>query len=193
METDLSKPVGLYPRLLGQAWLHLDETLRAAHLAGNDTVLRASGWFRIRHGSSRLGHWLPRLLRLPPEAEAVETRLVVTAYQDREHWDRWFGDCRMVSVQRACGGGLLGERFGGLELRFRLDVEEGALVYRQAGAFVWLGLISVPLPRWLAPQVAAREERGSAGQRTRVMVQVSAPCLGLMIHYAGEIEPQETA
>lgn len=193
MGTDLPHSAGLYARLLGPAWSHLDEAIRAAHLPGNDTMLRASGRFRIRYGNGRLTRWLTRLLRLPPKAEAVRTLLVVTAYGGIEQWDRTFGDRKLVSVQQERAGGLLGERFGCLELRFRLDVEAGALVYRQIGAFVRLGPVSVPLRRQCSPQVAAREEWAGVAHRTRVTVQVAVPLVGVLIQYTGETERQESA
>src|SRR3712207_1358147 len=59
--------------------------------------------------------------------------------------------------------GLLAERIGMLEFRFRLAVQHGALLFRQERLAIRLGRLRVPLPDRLSVKVAARE--GPAGDR----------------------------
>jgi hypothetical protein len=94
----------------------------------------------------------------------------------------------MTTFQGRRPGGLLGEWFGGLELRFHLEVNRGALVYRQVRAYLRTPLVAAPLPRWCSPQVAAREEPTGAAGRTRVEVRVALPLMGLVLTYGGELE-----
>lgn len=181
----------LYPGLLGALWPQLSEPVRSAHLAGPADRLRATGLFTVRHGESWLARRLVRLLGMPASAEAIETRLAVVPEGETERWDRMFGDHALSTVQRNRRG-LLAEQFPLFELLFRLEAADGALVYRQVGARLRLGRLSMPLPRRLSPQVAAREEPAGTPGRTRVTVRVSLPLAGLLILYTGEIEIVET-
>ena len=93
----------------------------------------------------------------------------------------------MVSFQWGRADGLLGERVGLLELRFRLEVRDGALVYHPAGAALRLGPLTLPLPRWGAPRISASEAPLDGGDRTQVSVESRAPLLGLLIAYEGTV------
>ena len=42
----------LYPRLVGPAWMTLDEAVRGAHLEGGS--FQGAGVFRARHGTSHI-------------------------------------------------------------------------------------------------------------------------------------------
>lgn len=175
---------GLYRRILGPAWDGLDESVRQAH--GVDPPPKAVGSLRVRQ---RPGRWAGLLLRaagVPAAGEAVPVRLVVERHRHGERYRRSFGGAPLVSRQRAAGAGLLDERFGVLGLRFRLAVEDGALVYRQVGAAVWLGPLRLPLPGWGAPRVRAREEGDGPG-RTRLTVEVRGPGGGLLFAYGGRL------
>ena len=184
-----SATLSLYPRLLGGHWSRVNPEIRAVHLAGSAGALEAKGSFMVRHGGGGLARLLVRLLKMPVEGDGVETRLRVLQEGAGERWCRTFADRRLSTVQYESGG-LLAERFGLLELRFRLAVEGGALLYRQSGAFVGLGVLMLPLPKRISPQVSAREEPMAASRRVRSTVRVTLPLLGLLITYSGEIEPE---
>lgn len=138
-------PPALYPRLLGSSWHELAAPVRDMHLDGA-ALLRGSGSFCIRHGTSRLDCLLAWLMRMPPATEAANTRLVISLLGHGERWVRHFDNQYFVSMQREARGGGLIERIGPLELRFRLEVWDGALFYRQVGAALRLGPLRVPLP-----------------------------------------------
>jgi hypothetical protein len=105
-----------------------------------------------------------------------------------ETWARRFGDDLLVSRQWE-ERGLLVERFGSLELLFRLLASEGRLLFQQEGARLSLAWARVPLPRWLSPQVSARAwEQG----RMHVSVEVRCAGLGLICHYEGSLERKES-
>jgi hypothetical protein len=89
--------------------------------------------------------------------------------------------------------GLLAERFGALEFRFRLSFADRAIHYRQVGVML-RGLPffpETPLPGWASPQVSARETAGASEMETRVRVEVSAPLAGLLFSYEGELRREQ--
>jgi len=175
--------VGLYPQLLGSAWNDLHEAVRRLH--ADTASVQATGSFRICHGNGRLARCLLGLLGMPPAGEDVPTRLIISPWGDGEKWSRTFGGRPLITTQWPRGRGVLAERLGALELRFRLKVQDGALIYRQTGVVLRLGPFPIPLPGRFAPQVTAREEPGDGPNQTRVSVQVVLPLIGLLISYHG--------
>jgi hypothetical protein len=173
----------LYARLLGDSWAMLAAAVRDMHR--DDVTARGAGFMRVCRGENRLARWLAALLRLPAAGEAVPVTLVITPSADGEEWRRTFANNLLVTRQRPLSDGLLAEQAGLIELRFRLEVRDGGLVYHPAGAALRLGCLRAPLPRWLAPTVAAGESPAGAPGQTEVSVRVSLPVLGLLISYEG--------
>ena len=190
MEKSPNAVSALYPRLLGAAWWEMDERVRNTHLDGSH--LRAKGLFRVEHGRSALARALLWILRMPAANHRADVRLEITAHGEGERWLRTFGDRTLASLQFEQRGGLLAERVRIMELRFRLEVAHGVLIYRQTGAVLRVGPYCLPVPRWLALQVSARESPGSGPRRTAVFVSVSAPLVGFLLKYEGEVEVEET-
>jgi hypothetical protein len=118
-------------------------------------------------------------------------RLVVCQRGLAERWHRAFDGRSLVTDQFEAPGGRLAERIGILEFRFRLAVEQGALLFRQEGLAIWLGPLRLPLPDWLAIKIDAREgpagAPGEAGDRTTVDVRVTAPTGRLLFAYRGTV------
>lgn len=174
----------LYPRLLGSAWFDLDPVVRQVHAA--DQVITAT--LEIRHGQGPVARIVRSVLRLPIAADGHATTLRITPDARTERWTRTFGRRSLVTIQRALSDGCLGERIGPLELRFRLHTAAGALSYVQIGAVLIVGRWSIPLPRWIAPRVEAREEREDGGDRAHVHVRICAPMIGFLMSYEGCLE-----
>jgi hypothetical protein len=181
-----SKTRELYPSLLGERWRDVHYALARLHGGSQRTI--ATGSFRIEHGKRAGVGWLARALRLPKESADVATKLVIERTDVHETWQRSFGDRELTTTQRALSDGTLAERFGPLELRFRVAVLDGALVYEQAAARMRLCNMSVPLPSFFAPRVSARETVDREPGRIRVAVSVDVPLFGRLIDYAGEVE-----
>ena len=179
----------LYPRLVGAAWSALAEPLQRLHL-GLETV-HASGIFTVRHGTRLLARLLAAILRLPMAGEDVPIRLVVTPHRHGERWQRLFAERSLMSEQYAGPGGCLVERFGLLDIWFRLAVVDGTLCFRQESVGLSYGALRVPLPRWLAPQITAREWAIPGQVCVQVAVSVSVPLVGLLLAYAGAIALEE--
>ena len=180
----------LYQGLLGVAWARLDERVAAMHAADG---VAATGRFTITHGANPAARMLGRLARLPGAGLDVPVTLEVSRRgTDGELWQRNFGGVALVTQQKAVDG-CLAEGFGHLWLLFQLMLVDGALIYRQVRAWLQCGPVRLPLPRWLAPRITAREWAGGAGEDvTRVLVQVALPVLGPLITYQGEIACRRT-
>lgn len=176
-------PKGLYPHLLGPAWNDLAPAVQRAH--ADAPVSHAEAMLTVRHGTGRLVWCLLRLAGVPGAAEAAQVKLWVQRLGRVERWHRTFAGLPLVTLQREAPGGLMLERFGPLELLNRLQVQDGRLVYAQVGAALRLGRLRLPLPRWLAPQVAGEEGPGGMPNQTRIVVRVSAPTGGLLFSYTG--------
>jgi hypothetical protein len=120
-------PSPLYPRLIGTAWHELAECVRLLHDGGR--IICAAGTFCVHQAQPLLA----RLARMPVAGERVPLRLVITPIDNGEVWHRTFAGKPLVSQQWARPDGLLVERMGPLELRFRLTGQAGALCYRSVG------------------------------------------------------------
>ena len=181
--------IALYPRLVGAAWSELAEPLQRLHLS-LDTV-HAAGVCTVRHGTRLLARLLAVVLRLPMAGASVPVRLVVTPHLHGERWQRTFAERPLVSEQYAGPGGCLVERFGRLEVWFRLAIADGMLCFRQASVGLRFGALRVPLPRWLSPQITAREWTMPGQVCVQVAVSVRVPLLGLLLAYGGSMAIKE--
>lgn len=158
-------------------------------LHGSGETVRAIGVFRVLHGSNRLARTLARLALLPAAGEAVDVRLQVTAREEGEKWRRTFAGRPLVSMQSNRPDGLLVERMGIVEIRFRLEVVGGALSYQTVSAALRFGSLRVPLLHWLSPCITAWER--AVGDQIHVSVDVTFPLLGRLIAYDGMLTQVE--
>lgn len=185
METSLAFRSGLYPKLLGDSWWDLDDAVRRLH--ASSATVRAVGVFRVRQGSNWLTRLLARLAQLPAAGAAVDIQLLVTARGDGEEWRRTFAGRPLVSLQSGRPDGLLVERMGVVEMRFRLQAVGGTLAYQATSAVLCLGSLRVPLPHWFRPRVRALERAVGAEDQIDVSVEVHLPLLGCLLAYGGKL------
>jgi hypothetical protein len=162
-------------------WERLAPAVRHAHEHGVEHV----GRFRIEHGGNALSRLLARLVRLPPPAQDVETRLVIVAGNGAETWQRSFGGRRFRTSQR-CEADSIVERWGCVEICLHPRVEVAALRYEQVRACLRAGALRIRLPRCLAPRVEAHESPAT-NDSVRVHVAVTLPLVGLLIAYDGVV------
>jgi hypothetical protein len=93
--------------------------------------------------------------------------LIVRTVGESETWLRLFDGKPIVTIQRESVSGLLAERFGPLEFRFRLSFAGHTIHYQQVGVILRLALPffpEIPLPRWASPYVSARETAAEKSQ-----------------------------
>jgi hypothetical protein len=131
-------PDVLYPRLFGVAWSEIDSALQRVHC--NCEPVHAAGVFRISHGTSLGAKLLLLFLRLPPPNAAAQVELIVRPVGESETWLRLFDGKPVVTVQREPVSGLLAERFGPIEFRFRLSFADQTIHYRQVGVILRFAL-----------------------------------------------------
>lgn len=185
MEATLRSASGLYPNLLGDSWHNLDDAVRGLH--ENGTAVLAAGKFRVCRGTTWLARTLALLTRLPAAGPVVEIQLLITSQKDGEEWRRSFAGRRLVSTLSRRSDGLLAERMGLVEMRFRLEVIGGALKYQTTSTALCIGPCRVPLSRWLSPRVMACERTCGAGSQVHVCVEVQLPWLGRLLAYEGKL------
>jgi hypothetical protein len=108
-------------------------------------------------------------------------------------WLRLFDGKAVVTVQRESVSGLLAERFGPIEFRFRLSFADHTIHYRQVGVILRLAPFfpEIPLPRCASPHVSAWETAGATEIETRILVEVSAPLAGLLFSYEGKLRREQ--
>jgi hypothetical protein len=155
-----------------------------------DEVTRAEGDFQVSRAPGRLLGLLLDVAGVPRSSDHARLRLIVETVGAGERWSRAFDGLPLVTLQCEAPVGLLAERIGPLEFRLRLAAKDGDLLFRQERVAVCLGRWRLPVPHWLAPQIAGRE--GAAGQsgepdQTKVEVRVMAPGGGLLFSYRGTV------
>ncbi len=175
----------LYLRLLGAAWDELDPAVQRVHT--DDTLTHAEGIFPVSRAPGRLLGLVLDAARVPRASGAAGVRLAVACHGPAEHWCRAFEGRPLETVQSLGPGGLVVERVGALEFRFRLAVQQGDLLFRQKSLTVRLGPLWVRLPHWLAIQIAARESAAGQPDQTKVEVRVMTPGGGLLFSYRGTV------
>jgi hypothetical protein len=186
----VSVPRRLYPRVLGEAWSALHSGLQGVHTRPGP--IQAHAQFTVWRRPGRIMGWLLDLGRVPAAGRSVPVELTIAAWDaadgPRERWRRSFGGQRLVTEQSWATGGLLAERIGPLEFRFRLLAEEGSLLFVQRGCWLRLGRSGLPLPGWLVPIIWCRESGTDIPEQTVVAVTVSDPGGGVLFSYRGIVE-----
>jgi hypothetical protein len=177
--------VPLYPRIIGEHWPELPERLRRSFEVTSE--VRTSGRFCVRWGDRALSRWLARWGGLPRADESVAVELTVTPDAGGETWKRRFGTDELVTHQWE-ESGRLAERAGALELRFRLTVSNGRILFHQEKARLRARGVRFPLPGWISPRVKASVWEDETIQ---VSVEVSFPGLGLLCSYQGSLDWME--
>jgi len=182
-------PDDLYEVLTGPQWRELAESVRRFH--GPTCPAECRGSVRITRSGSLLAGIISRVLGLPQPAECAAAALVVTRDKGHHKWVRRLGNSSLVTRQSAGRDGLLAERFGPVELRFRLTVKNGALHFEQNEVRFRLAGAGIPVPGWASPKISAVCEGSGAGAQVRIWVEVKAPLLGVLLSYEGWLERDE--
>jgi hypothetical protein len=179
VERDMPPP--LYARAMGAAFEALPAAVRRMHEIWSDRGAVGEG--RVTRGRSPLARLVAAAMRFPPEGD-WPVRVAFVGRGGKERWTRDFGGHVFSSELSQAGEGVA-ERFG--PLRFEFDLPSGphglAMRFRGWSAF------SIPMPRFLAPRISAREWQEDA--RFRFDVAVALPLIGDVIRYEGWLIPAE--
>lgn len=178
----MAKP--LYKRVMGPAYDRLPAAIRDMHDFYGRRV--SEGRCQVRRGKSRLAQWLAEIFDLPKAGEDLLLRVTFDAQFGIERWTRLFGAHKMRSVQKQVffrGTPYVLERIGPMAAVLAPTPKDGGLALETRR----ITLFGLPLPRFLAPQVSAREF-ADAGL-FRFDVRVTLPIVGLLVHYRGFLIP----
>ena len=173
--------VSLYRRILGDQFDKLPEALRGFHDLPKGG--RGTGRFQIERGAGLIARILGLLLRFPAAGANVLLTLDVSVEGDRERWIRDFGGRCLKSIQWVQDG-LLIEKAGLIRFAFRLSADETGMSFALQRAW----FLSVPLPRFLSPQIKASAFAENRGWR--VDVQLSLPWGAPVLRYDGMLIPE---
>ena len=170
----------LYRRVLGADFETLDEAVQGLHARGGHW--RCPGRCTVESAHGIAARLLARVLGLPRATTDAAFRFELHADIDGETWIRHFPHRVMRSRLSEAGAGLLGERLGPARLRFRLEVDGGALSMR----LVDIRVLGLRWPRRLVPRVRAREH----GEALRFLfdVDVHLGPLGRLVAYRGHLD-----
>lgn len=147
---------------------------------GQLAPLAAEGILDVQHGGWWLTPLLIRLMALPAAGRGLPVRLDVTPIGAGVEWTRQIGSSVLTTRQRAMGA-LLIEQNGMGSVAFGLDVEDGALLYRQMS----MRVAGVAIPAFVSPRVSARVSSAAAGWHIEVTVTWRDH---LVCRYAGNLE-----
>ena len=172
-------------RLMGSAFGDLPEAVRLVH-GGHEPNL-FSGHARAR-GSGGPASIARRLAGMPGPGRYSEISVAIEPVPGGEIWTRRFGARRFRSRLRNAPGRLseFEEQIGPLAFRFTPEPDRRGFIWR----FIGWRIGPTPLPRFLAPRIAAR--CFARDGRYRFSVAVAHPLLGLVLAYAGALEVSPT-
>ena len=171
--------VPLYARAMGERYTRLPEPVRSVHAIVGDGG--ATGEGEVERGSNLLARLVGAIMRFPP-AGTHPVHVSFALRDGREVWTRRFGPHRFHSELSLAGDGVA-ERFGPLRFTFALPSDDTGLrmELRHWTAF------GIPLPRFLAPRIAASER--AEGDDFLFDVAIALPLIGPLVHYRGRLRP----
>ncbi|MDF1668731.1 MAG: DUF4166 domain-containing protein [Roseovarius sp.] len=174
----------LYRQVLGDAFDSLPSQIRALH---DDCQARSwTGSARVQRGTGALSRALGWMLGFPPGAENTPVTVQFDPIEGGETWRRTFGSRSFSSTQTRGSGRndhLLLERFGPIAVALALVVQDNKL-YLVPRRWTFCGL---PMPKALLPDGKSFEAQVDG--KFHFNVEISAPLVGLIAAYQGELEP----
>jgi hypothetical protein len=186
--SETAMPAPLLEHALGAELAVLPGPIRKLHQGHVPLVLE--GEARVRSGSHPAAPFVRRLFGFPDDSQSVPVRVEITPSGSRERWSRKFAERRFRSTLKAIGAAgsrRVAERFGPFSFDMRLAPDESRLVYE----LTQVRFLGTPLPRFLAPRVAAEERVEDA--RFIFDVRIELYQLGLLVHYSGWLLPVQNA
>lgn len=180
-ETTEAPYTPLYQRVMGPAFEHLSEPVRAMHALFGDGGAR--GEAVVTRGRSPLARLVAKIFGFP----AAGKHALHVSFEENngiEEWTRDFSGQRFLSHLSEENGRLV-ERFGPFRFAFDLPIRGNGLSMEMRH---W-SLLRVPLPLFLAPQSTAVE--WAEDDRFQFDVPIALPFIGLVVHYRGWLQPIE--
>lgn len=174
----------LYRQILGDAFDDLPPQVQAIHDAKGARLW--SGTARVQRGTGMISRILGKLFGFPPETDKIPVSVHFAPYKNGEKWTRTFGTQRFSSTQTPGTGRnkyLIKERFGPISVALALVIKDDRLFLIPRR---W-SLLGLPLPKMLLPGGQSFETQHNSA--FRFDVEISAPLIGLIAAYQGELTP----
>jgi hypothetical protein len=171
----------LFQQALPDQWDEMAPEWRAAHDLWDHHVLKGRAEiYRSRSILSRLIGWA---FRFPAGAEEEEVEVTMERHGDTEVWQRRFGSQVFRSTLSPAGPGRIREKFGPFQFEMSLPVRKSRMeMIVTKGWFLGLAM-----PKWLLP--GSESVEFVQGDQFRFDVRLTAPFVGLSVHYRGWLEP----
>jgi hypothetical protein len=167
----------LFQQLLGPSFDILPLPVQQIHQA---SLVTATGKGSIVRGASLASRIMAWFAKLPPAGTDIPVQVTIRSQAGSERWQRRFGKHKMDSMLRESGG-LLAERLGPVNFRFKLQASAEGIRWVP----VRMNVLGIPLPlKWF--DFAVNET--SVDGRYRFDVRVVIAGVGLLVHYQGWLE-----
>lgn len=164
---------------MGEAFGRLPAAVQRFHrLRGAWTL---TGQVHTQPPGSALARLLAWALGTPRKASAGAIRFELEAAPGTETWTRHFPAHTMRSTLRLVGSEVH-EVLGASQLRFRLRGTPEGLEMQLVG----LRFLGLPCPRWMLPEIVARET--GEGRQFQFEVSARVPGIGQVVAYRGHLE-----
>ncbi len=174
--------VPLYATILQSGWDRLPATIRDIH--DTSRYYAAEGRATVTRGNSLIARIANAMFRFPAAGNNIPVRVDFLPEDNRETWQRRFGQHRFSSCLSAgAGTGELTERFGALAFDFVLSATPSRLDMHFRGWRLW----GMPLPRFLAPHIHAAET--AEDDTFHFDVRITLPFGLPLLHYSGTLTP----
>ena len=177
----------LYRRMLGPAFDTLPPALRQLHDLRTPTVF--SGEAEVVAATHPIARLIARLSGLPTRSYPCRVEVRIEPDADGETWHRDFGGHRFHS-RLQCHNSTLTEHLGPHRIQFQLHTDDMQLntdsTQLSMHPIAWR-TFGIPLPRFLWPQIHARETERDG--RFHFDVATAFPIIGTVIHYRGWLRP----
>lgn len=177
----LAPQATLFQQALGAAFFNLPEAVRRLHAVRG--TARYAGVATVERGRNPLARLCARIAGLPKPMRDAPITVEFIADAKRETWRRDFAGTRMAS-RLVLREGLLRERLGPLQFRYRLHPGNAALWWQVAGVRVF-GLLPLPAGWFEGVHCREREQDG----RYDFLVDARLPLVGLVVRYEGWLAP----
>ena len=176
-----------FQHILGSAWSLLPPPIRQLHSTTSVSIY--AGKCTAHRGRSPLARAVTALVGFPKAGVDLPIRVKLTVDGAGERWVRTVADNTFSSTQRLAKGrsaGLIRERFGPVAIDMALVLQGPRMHY----VIRRWSLCGLPMPLRLGPKTIA-SEFVDADERFCFDVKLWQPCVGLLVHYAGWLQPVE--
>lgn len=173
----------VYRTILGRAYDRLPDQLQKLHdVRGTQDW---NGTASVMAGRNWAAKLIAKIFGFPTTMASLPVSVTFSKQDGVELWERDFDGSKFSSTQSVGTGrnaNLLQESFGPFDFGLALVIKDDKLFLIPRRWSIW----GLPLPRWALPSGASYETQIDG--RFHFDVTISAPIIGLVAHYQGNLE-----